>query len=111
MVDLFALSYPALDDIRSEGVRSGILSHGVRPCWGVVDDTNIRAKELFGLFPARIVLGGHINDDGAILSHCGRCAGRRGIGAGKKGRGLDAAGAIPRGILAIIWKKFMEIKN
>lgn len=102
MVDLFALCYPALDDIWGKRVRSSILSHTVRPRWDVVDDADIRTKELFGVFLAGIILWGHVDDDGAVLSHCGGGAGRPGISASEKGGCLDSACAIPRGILVMI---------
>ena len=60
---LFAIQFFMISAKR-EGACSSILSHVVHPGRGIGDDTNVRAKELFGLFLADIIVGSHVNKDG-----------------------------------------------
>ena len=102
--DLFALCYPTLDDICGQRVRSSTLSHGVRPSWGGVDDTDVGTKELLGVLLARIVCWGHIDEDCAVLSHGSSCAGCCGVGASEKRGSLYSTSAVPGRVLVVIYK-------
>lgn len=75
------------------------------PCWDVVHDTDVRAKELFGLFLVRVICRSHVDKDGAVLGHRSSGAGGVGFGACEKRGGLYSTSAIPGGILVMIWKR------